>query len=334
MRISVFITSYNQKHYLEEAIDSVLAQTLQPFEIVIVDDASTDGSQELIQDYARRYPDQIRPFCHAHNIGLPRNKNFALEQVRGELVTYLDGDDRFLPHKLERELALYEKQPPTTVIFSNFYFTDGNGRRTGVWAEAGAVVPVGKVFRDVFARNYPRDILFRNELAPLACLRQVGFYDGNFAMYIDWELRVRCSKHYPVAYCEEPLAEYRVHGGGISSASVLRHLDQKTRVYEKNVWLLDDGPAEDRTFVEQRLRADFDKLWHQAKREYVSLALQRALAENCRWQSFRRWVQLLRFGLSSRVLKLGVRVLTPTWVYRHARNTLHALIGTRGEATE
>ena len=100
MKISVFITSFNQKDYLSQAIDSVLNQTLQPFEIIIADDCSTDGSQALIKKYTNRYPHLIRPFCHSKNMGIPKNKSFAMHQAQGDFVTYLDGDDRFLPKSL------------------------------------------------------------------------------------------------------------------------------------------------------------------------------------------------------------------------------------------
>ncbi len=100
-KISVFITSYNQKKFLVEAIESVLSQTLKPVELIIVDDRSTDGSQEVIGEYARRYPDLIRPYYQEMNVGIAANKAFAQQHVNGDWLTYLNGDDRFLPQKLE-----------------------------------------------------------------------------------------------------------------------------------------------------------------------------------------------------------------------------------------
>ena len=149
-RISVFITSYNQKAYLIEAIDSVLNQTLKPFEIIIVDDCSNDGSQELIATYAKKFPDLIKPFFHENNLGIPRNKSFALAQVRGDLVTYLDGDDRFLPDKLEKEINCLKKNPDAKIIFSNVYITDSDGQRKGTWIENNNLPPTGYVFLQVF----------------------------------------------------------------------------------------------------------------------------------------------------------------------------------------
>jgi glycosyltransferase involved in cell wall biosynthesis len=152
MKISVFITSYNQRDYLVEAIESVLNQTLQPFEIIIVDDCSTDGSQEVIEEYAQKYPDLIRSFYHEQNIGIPRNKSFALEQVQGDLVTYVDGDDRFLPRKLEMELQTLMNHPEARIVYSNVYHINPKGRRSHLWYSGDTSPPTGYVFREAFAR--------------------------------------------------------------------------------------------------------------------------------------------------------------------------------------
>ena len=110
-KISVFITSYNQQRYLVEAVESVLNQTLKPFEIIIVDDSSKDGSQAIVEEYGREYPGLIRAFCHKQNLGVAKNKAFAQRQARGDWLSYLDGDDRFLPRKLEKEWEAIEKNP-------------------------------------------------------------------------------------------------------------------------------------------------------------------------------------------------------------------------------
>lgn len=108
-RISVLITSYNQKTFLTEAIESVLSQTLQPFEIIIVDDCSTDGSQKIIENYTRNHPDIIKAYYHKQNLGIGKNRAFAQMQAKGDWLTYLDGDDRFLPEKLEMEFKTLQQ---------------------------------------------------------------------------------------------------------------------------------------------------------------------------------------------------------------------------------
>jgi len=269
MKVSVFITSYNQRDYLVEAIESVLNQTLQPFEIIIVDDCSTDGSQEVIGKYAQTYPDLIRPFCHEQNIGIPRNKSFALEQVRGDLVTYVDGDDRFLPSKLEMELETLLNHPEAQIVYSNVYHINPEGRRSHLWYDGDSSPPTGYVFREAFARTFPRGSLFRNELVYYRCLKETGFYDPEFAMYHDWELRIRLTKRFKVAYRPMPLAEYRFHLGGISRSNASRHLDEMKRVYVKNRPLLGDLPETDRVMIKKSLSTKFAQLGLRAAREEI-----------------------------------------------------------------
>lgn len=254
-KISVFITSYNQKAYLIEAIESVLNQTLKPFEIIIADDCSNDGSQELIAAYAEKFPNLIKPFFQKNNLGIPRNKSFALAQVRGDFVTYLDGDDRFLPNKLEMELKCLKDNPDTKIVFSNVYLTDSNGQRRGKWIENNILPPTGYVFHQVFGRYFPRRQLFRNEIVVYDCVKRVGFFDEEFAMYHDWDLRVRLTKHYKVAYCSDLLAEYRRHEAGVSKLPFDRHFDELQRVYAKNKHLLKDSSREEIKLVEDKLFA-------------------------------------------------------------------------------
>ena len=95
--ISVIICSYNQSVILREAIDSVINQTLPASEIIVCDDASTDGSQELIRSLEIQSGGLIRGIFQERNVGVAANRNTGLKAATGELVTWLDGDDIFLP---------------------------------------------------------------------------------------------------------------------------------------------------------------------------------------------------------------------------------------------
>src|SRR5512136_490019 len=104
--VSVCITSYNHARYLPQTIDSVLAQTWQNLEIIIVDDGSADNSHELLLDYQQQHPDKIRYYWHAGhaNRGISASCNLALEKAQGEYFAWLGSDDYWLPHKLARQL--------------------------------------------------------------------------------------------------------------------------------------------------------------------------------------------------------------------------------------
>src|SRR5262245_39714091 len=104
LKVSVLIIAYNHERYLAQAIESVLAQKLSwPLELVIAEDCSTDRTREIVMDYARRYPDTIRPLFHEHNVGMSRNFQAGLEACTGKYIALLDGDDYWTSErKLQR----------------------------------------------------------------------------------------------------------------------------------------------------------------------------------------------------------------------------------------
>ncbi len=252
MRISVYITSYNQKNYLIEAIESVLNQTLKPFQIIIVDDCSTDGSQEVIAGYTSRYLDLITPIYHAQNQGVSQTRIDALQAVTGDYVSRVDGDDRFLPTKLEKETKSLRDNPNAQIAFSDHYFMTVDGIHTGVWAGKESP-PQSYVFRQTFARDFPRHQLFKRDLVNYKAWVNIGSYDPNLSMYEDFDMCIRLTKHLQVVYYDEPLSESRIHRSGLSSAKAAKHLAALEYIYRKNKPLLDDLSVFERRDVEQKL---------------------------------------------------------------------------------
>ena len=259
MKISVIITSYNQKKYLIEAIESVLFQTLKPFQIIIIDDCSTDGSQEVIAGYYSRYPTLITPIYHTENTGVSKTRINALEVVKGDYVTYVDGDDLFLPTKLEKESKLLKENPDIQIAFSNNFYMTENGVHTGTWIE-GEMPPEDDIFKETFARDFPKESLFRMELVDYKAWTNVGFHDPNLYIYEDYDMRIRLTKKLKVKYYNEPLSKIRIHGKGLSRSETARHLEAFKYIYKKNCHLLENLSASDRLEVEQKLFNLFNRL--------------------------------------------------------------------------
>jgi glycosyltransferase involved in cell wall biosynthesis len=266
MEISVFITSYNQKIYLIDAIESVLDQSLRPFEIIIVDDCSQDGSQAVIAGYASRYPDLVKPIYHNQNQGIAQTRIDALKAVLGEYVTYVDGDDRVLPNKLETETRILRENSSIQLVYSNYFYIDKNGGLIGVWANEENP-PQGNVFHYVFSRNFPRGSLFRNELVNYRAYRNIGLPDPNLSIFEDFEMRIRLTKELEVAYCNEPLAEYRVHDNGLSREKAAEKLSSFEYIYQKNKHLLNDLPSETQREVKYRFYEFCARFARQASKE-------------------------------------------------------------------
>lgn len=313
-KISVIITSFDQKEFLSEAIDSVIGQTLRPYEILIADDHSTDGSIELIENYVDRNPGWVKALIQPRNVGVARNRNDALSGVEGDLVTLLDGDDRFLPRKLELEYATREGHRDAQIVYSNIYSIDEGGRRTELWAD-GERPAEGYVFSQVFARRYPRGMTFRNELVDTQCIRDVGGWDETLPRYGDWDLIIRLSKRFRTAYCPEPLTEYRRHSNSLSHAPGSLHLLAVTMIYNKYRPLLADLSKRDREDIERSFRHTFARL--------AQLAAFEAMDSHHRKVAFEYWTKALRYHPIWSPALLG-RILLPAWAYRGLRSAYRA----------
>lgn len=215
MGIGIYITSCNQKRFLREAIESALAQTLSPEEILILDDASSDGSREIIEGYAREYRGLVRAVFHERNEGIGPTRAEAMGLLRSELVTYLDGDDRLLPGKLEAEAAALASTREAGIAFSNYAYINEQGERLHLWAEGTERPPQGELLEAVVARRFPRRNLFRNELVRRAAWVEVGWPDPRLSLFEDFEMRIRLTRRLRAVYTGQLGAEYRVHAQGL-----------------------------------------------------------------------------------------------------------------------
>lgn len=266
--ISVYITSYNQRDLLDRAIASVLAQTLPANQIIVVDDCSNDGSQDLIADYARKHAGLFTPIYHRRNTGVAPARADALAAVTGDLVTYVDGDDRYLPTKLEREAAALDASPDADIAFSNNRWVSPDGGVDYLWITDESP-PEGDVFAETFARAYPRRMLFRMELARYDAWKRVGFHDSRLPIFEDWEMRIRLTRRLRTVYVDEVLSEITLHGEGLSSTKAETYLEVIDRIVKADRHLLDELPGPRRRWVLKELKSWIALTQNRAARERI-----------------------------------------------------------------
>jgi len=204
-RISVIVTSYNQQEYLREAIESAINQTVAAFEIIVADDHSTkDGSIETIREYAERYSGLVRGLFQEKNVGIPKNRNSALQMVRGDYIAILDGDDRLLPEFIERHGAALIANPQAHVSYSNRYDINQFGKRR---SRDRHLQPSGDVLAYI-ARG--RKGILRSMVAKYDLVKAAGLLDENHYYYDGFILTLRLAKLTPFVYLPDD------HGGGAS----------------------------------------------------------------------------------------------------------------------
>ncbi len=126
--VSIVIPTYNRADVLSRALDSVIAQTVHSWEIVLIDDGSTDATAELAERYERRLGDRFQ-YRYQKNAGASAARNTGIDLSRGEFVAFLDSDDEFLPNKLERQLKLFELRPSLGMVYSDYSYVDLQGQR-------------------------------------------------------------------------------------------------------------------------------------------------------------------------------------------------------------
>lgn len=268
--ISVIIPNYNNKAYLEKCLDSVLTQTLAPKEVIVVDDGSSDGSRELLREYATRFESLI-VIENEENMGVVRTRDRGIKAATQLYITTLDSDDYYYtPDKLEKEFTLLEKIKAETgedvMPFSNTVFVDADGTfiKHSITDEN---LREGWIFNDLLVRKcaVPRDFIFLRE----HYFKAQGF-DPAIPVYEDWDLKLRLSHLARFVYTHHNGVAYRQTTHGLSSISVLRHLRWKNYVFRKNVATLSKGSRRIKSAVVFRMKLLKELLG--AMRNYVRLA--------------------------------------------------------------
>ena len=204
---SVIITTYNRAHLVTKSIESVLSQTFKEYEIIVVDDGSTDGTKGLLEE---RYAGKIIYIGKKKNEGLSAARNTGIEASKGKYIAFLDDDDLWLPEKLELQVNLMQKKPFLGLVYCGYYGVNKTG---GVLRE---VKPTkrGKIFDDILLSNClgpPSASLVKKEV-----FAKAGYFDENLSSSEDWDMWLRVSKLYEIDFVNRPLVKYRIHGYSMS----------------------------------------------------------------------------------------------------------------------
>jgi len=211
---SVLIPSYNCAHYLELALESVLAQNLPPseMEILVIDDASSDDPAGVV---SRVGGDRVRFIEQDTNVGKIRNYETGILASRGHYIHQLHGDDRVRPGFYEALGEVLDRHPEAAAAFCRSLYIDAEGRWTGMTGMEAATSGVLPDFADRLALKQliqtPAMVVRRSTYETLGC------FDRRFDCMEDWEMWTRIAAHHPIAYVNEVLAEYRSHASNATS---------------------------------------------------------------------------------------------------------------------
>ncbi len=241
-RVSVIIPTYNAEKFIAKTINSVLDQTYQDFEILVIDDESPDRSVEVCQQF---HDDRLRIISQP-NRGLPGARNTGIRAAQGEFIAFLDADDLWLPEKLAAHVQHLDSRPDVGVSFSYSAFIDDDDVLTGLVQRPKQLEhitpdyvlcrnPIGNGSAAVLRRAVFEDIAFQDDRHGVmeSCYfdERVNHHSAD-ATDVECWLRISITTQWAMSGIAQPLTRYRIHTGGLS-ANVTRQLEALEAVIEK-----------------------------------------------------------------------------------------------------
>jgi glycosyltransferase involved in cell wall biosynthesis len=205
--VSVVMAAKNYARYLPTAVGSVERQTVRDWELIVVDDGSGDDTPTAVRPFLA---DRRVQYHRSDQLGQPRAKNLGVGLARGAVITFLDADDVWLPHKLERQLAALGADPGVGVCFCRRGLIDAAGDRL---PGADPPAPSGRVLTELFLRNF---VCFSSVAVRREVFDHVGGFDPGLDLAIDYDLWLRAARHYAFQLVDEELVLYRTGHGNLS----------------------------------------------------------------------------------------------------------------------
>lgn len=208
--VSVIMPSYNYEEYISEAIESVLKQTFDDFELIIIDDASKDNSKKIIQLFDKKSI-KIRSFFHQKNQGLAKTVNECIKKAKGKYISYFSSDDIWFKEKLEKQLEILEKDEDL-IVWSEGLIVNAKSDFTGeLFTQIHSALnrkKSGDIFEELLKNNYicGVSLIFKRE--NLKNVRR----DEHLEYLSDYKFLVDLAKEYKFYFIPEPLVMYRIHG--------------------------------------------------------------------------------------------------------------------------
>jgi glycosyltransferase involved in cell wall biosynthesis len=229
-KVSVIIPAYNVEKYICETLDSVLGQTYSDYDVIVVDDGSTDQTASILKQYITKYPKKIR-LIQKENAGPAKARNVGIRASNGEYIAFIDADDLWLPEKLENQVGYFEKQTEQVgMVYTNAKKFD----QQGIWTlpkRYRKEKVEGWIYKDLLKDNM---IPNQSVMVRRSCFDEVGFFEESLDIIEDHDMWIRIAKKYEIAFLEETLSLYREHSQGRSKATE-KTMNRKIGVMEKHL---------------------------------------------------------------------------------------------------
>lgn len=196
--VSVIIPTYNRAHLLPRAIESVLNQTYQVFEVIIIDDGSTDKTREVVKSFTTP---NIKYIKFEKNKGAAAARNIGINVARGEFIAFQDSDNEWCREKLTKQVELFKDTPSRLGVIYSGIWRIKNNKKNYVPSDKISKTE-GNIYEMILMGNF---IDLSAAIVKKECFSEVGLFDESLPCLQDWELWIRISKRYDFKYLKEPL---------------------------------------------------------------------------------------------------------------------------------
>ncbi len=196
--VSIIIPTYNREHLLCRAAQSVLDQTYQDFELIIIDDGSTDNTKQVVESFS---DERVKYIQHGKNKGGAAARNTGIKAAKGEYIAFQDSDDEWLPEKLEKQMMAFETAAPEVgVVYVGCHRLENN--KKNLLPSSKVAQKEGDIFSALLKENF---VAMPAVLVKRGCFERAGMFDENFSPIEDWELFLRMARDFQFRYIDEPL---------------------------------------------------------------------------------------------------------------------------------
>lgn len=286
--VSIVLPVFNGARYLRDALDSIVAQSFGDFELIAVDDCSTDATPQILAEYAARDP-RIRVHRNAVNAKLPASLNAGFRLARGDLFTWTSDDNLLRPHMLQTLVAAADAHPGHAVFHSDYRLIDEAGL-------PGNLVSVAPSHQLVFGNVVGCSFLYRREVQ-----HQLGGYDETLFGVEDYDFWLRAARHFAFFPIHEDLYLYRRHGGSLTTARARQIHALAAQIMQREIEALPPSPRRAEAYVRLLCRDPYRirlRLLLRALRDHPA-TVWRSSGKIVRWIAYFLKTQLLATSLAA-----------------------------------
>ena len=222
-KVSIILPTYNGERYIAKAIESIICQSYENWELIIINDCSSDLTPQIVRDYAEKDA-RIKVFDNEHNLKLPASLNKGFNLSTGDYLTWTSDDNLFKEEAIERMVSILEQNKDIGFVFSKMDYIDEDGKNIG-----------STVNVDSADELYYRNIVGASFMYTREVYKAIGEYNTGKFLVEDYDYWLRIADKYRIMYIDEVLYLYRQHSGSLTETRNRQMLEAKVALYRETI---------------------------------------------------------------------------------------------------